>query len=112
MIAPHGAPPPLAPPPADGPAEARPAPGADAADHDHHEHLDEDELAHPRLHRVDRPGHQAGEAGERSAYAEYHGVEELDVDAQGADHGAVGSPGAHQHAKARASHDVPKNKRY
>jgi len=36
--------------------------------------------------------------------AEHEGVQQLDVDAEGADHLAIGGAGADQHAETRAHH--------
>ncbi len=84
---------------------------ADAADDDHHEGENEDVLAHADLHRQDRRLHQSGEPGERGAQPEYQRIEQLDVDAECADHFAVGGAGADQHADTRAHHqDVEKQR--
>ena len=77
---------------------------ADAADDDDDEGQDQDVLAHADLHGEDRRLHHAGEAGERGAEAEHQRVEQLDVDAERADHLAIGGAGADQHADARAHH--------
>src|SRR3546814_4671359 len=65
-----------------------------------HYHIDlEHELAD--LHRLQGPDQAAGEAGERGAEGEDGGVEGADVDAERADHLAVGLAGADLHAEAR-----------
>ena len=48
--------------------------------------------------------HQAGKAGERSAEPEHQRIEQLDVDAERADHLAIGGAGADQHADAGPHH--------
>ncbi len=82
----------------------RAADRADAADDDDDEGEDQDVLAHADLHGEDRRLHQPGKAGERRAEAEHQRVEQLDVDAERADHFAVRGAGADQHADARAHH--------
>ena len=46
----------------------------------------------------------AGETGERRAESEHQRIEKLDVDAERADHLAIGRAGADQHAEPRAHH--------
>ena len=71
---------------------------ADAADDDHHQGLDQDGLAHARLHREDRPGHHPGQRRQAGTQAENQGVEQADVHAQGRHHRRMGGAGADQHA--------------
>ena len=74
---------------------------ADAADDDDDEGEDEHRLAHADLHRLQGADHGAGEAGQRGAQRKHHRVEAADVDAQRADHLAVGFAGADAHAEPR-----------
>ena len=82
----------------------RAADRTDATNDDHHESEDEDILAHADLDREDWRLHDAGKACKRRAKPEDQRVEELDVDAERADHLAIGSAGADQHAEPGA-HD-------
>jgi hypothetical protein len=77
---------------------------ADATDDNDDKSEDQDVLAHADLHHEDRRLHQAGEAGERGAEPEHQRVEQLDIDAERADHFAVRCTSADQHAEPGA-HD-------
>ncbi len=75
-----------------------------AANDDDDEGEDQDVLTHADLDEGQRRLHHSGKTGEGGTEPEYEGVEELNIDAERADHLAVGGTGADQHADARAHH--------
>jgi hypothetical protein len=84
--------------------DERAANRADAADDGNDEGENEDVLTHADLHGQNRRLHQAGQAGERGAEPEHQREQQLDVDAERANHLAVRGAGTDQHADPRAHH--------
>ena len=73
----------------------------DAADHDDHQHGDQDIIAHAGLNRQNRTSHEAGQTGERSPQTENQRVEQTDIDAQHGHHARVAGACADQHSHPR-----------
>src|SRR5579862_3292749 len=76
--------------------------GADTADDDDHEGLDEDSLAHVGSDRHHRGIDDAGKARGHGADAEHEHEHLVDVDAERIDHDRVLDPGPDDHADAAA----------
>ena len=92
--------------PAIRPPRMAPGKRADAADHHHHEGLNQDVVADTRRQRHHRRVDDSGKARRHCADAEHDHEDAVDIDAERIDHAGVLDAGPHDHADPGAiEHD-------